>query len=151
MGCYILENNRIDVNVDLDMSVFQAGEMTHTKISEPGRFTSMGKSSYLTFNETMGNNESASILVKITENGEIHLKREAKQNNLASMLYFTHNDHNSASVHSEYGVMQMKTYTKDSLVEIKDKPLQGKINIDYDLIYDDNIVGNYKFRLIFGV
>ncbi|WP_125706892.1 DUF1934 domain-containing protein [Companilactobacillus zhongbaensis] len=146
-----MENNRIDVNVDLDMSVFQAGEMTHTKISEPGRFTRMGNSMYLQFNESMENDDHASILVKITENGEIHVKREAKNTNLSSMLYFTHRDHNAASVYTEYGVMQMKTFTKDSLVEIKDHPLQGKINIDYDLIYDDNIVGNYKFRLIFTV
>jgi uncharacterized beta-barrel protein YwiB (DUF1934 family) len=151
VGCYILENNRIDVKVDLDMSVFQAGEMTHTKISEPGRFTRMGNAIYLQFNESMDEGEHASILVKITENGEIHLKREAKSTNLASMLYFTHHDHNSASVHTEYGVMQMHTYTKDSLVEINDDPLHGKINIDYDLIYDNNVVGNYKFRLIFSV
>lgn len=145
-----LENNRRDVNVELNMDVFQAGEMTHTRIQEPGRFTRMGNAAYLQFNESMENNESASILVKITENGEIHVKREAKSNNLASMLYFTHQGHNSANIHSEYGVLSMKTFTKDSLVEISDEPLTGKINIDYDLIYDNNIVGNYKFRLIFS-
>ncbi|AKP67076.1 DUF1934 domain-containing protein [Companilactobacillus ginsenosidimutans] len=146
-----MENNRIEVNVDLDMSVFQAGEMTHTKISEPGKFTRMGNAIYLQFNESMDHDDHASILVKITENGDIHLKREAKSTNLASMLYFTNQDRNAASVYTEYGVMQMNTYTKDSLVEITDEPLHGKINIDYDLIYDNNIVGNYKFRLIFSV
>jgi hypothetical protein len=44
----------------------------------------------------------------------------------------------------------LDTFTKDSQVEIVSNPLSGKINIDYDLIYDNNVIGNYKFRLIFN-
>ncbi len=132
------------------MSIFQAGEMTHTKISEPGKFTRMGNADYLRFDESLEDGEHASILVKITEKGEIHLKRSAKSANIESMLYFTNKKHSEGRLHTEYGVMNMTTYTKDSLVEIQSKPLVGKINIDYDLIYDNNIVGNYKFRLIFS-
>jgi len=144
-----LENNSIDVNVDLSIETLQSGELTHTKISEPGKFTQIGKSIYLKFNESLENNDKASILVKITEAGEIHLKRVAESTNLASLLYFTHQEHNSGHLETGYGVLPLETYTKDSKVEIVSNPLSGKINIDYDLIYDNNVVGNYKFRLIF--
>lgn len=144
-----MENNSLGVNVELNMEVSQAGELTHTRIAEPGMLTRVGNSTYLRFNEKLDNNEEAKILVKIADNGEIHLKRTAQSTHLASLLYFTNQDHNSGHLETEYGVMQLKTFTRNSQVEIKYRPLSGKINIDYDLIYDNNIVGNYKFRLIF--
>ena len=146
-----MENNSFDINVELNIETLQSGELTRTKIAEPGKFTQIGKSIYLRFNESLENDQVASILVKITEDGEIHLKRVAKENNVASLLYFTHHQHNNGHLETEYGVMPLSTYTKDSSVEIINKPLSGKINIDYDLIYDNNVIGNYKFRLIFGV
>lgn len=146
-----MENNGIDVNVELDMEVHQAGEITHTKISEPGKFIQMGNSVYLRFNEKLENDETATILVKVAEDGEIHLKRVADSTKLASLLYFTHNKNNTGHLQTEYGVMPLQTFTNDSQVEILNKPLSGKINIDYNLIYGNNIVGNYKFRLIFNV
>ncbi|WP_334329171.1 DUF1934 domain-containing protein [Companilactobacillus sp. HBUAS59699] len=145
-----MENNSIDINVELNMETLQSGELTHTKIAEPGKFTMIGKSMYLRFNESLENNDKASILVKVTDSGEIHVRRVAKSTNLASLLYFTHKNHNSGQLETEYGIMPLKTFTKDSAVEIVNQPLSGKINIDYDLIYDNNIVGNYKFRLIFN-
>lgn len=145
-----MENNSIDIKVDLDIETLQSGELTHTKISEPGKFTQMGSSIYLRFKESLENNETASIMVKVADDGEIHVKRVAESNNLASLLYFSHQDHNTGHLETEYGVMPLSTYTKDSSVEIINKPLSGKINIDYDLIYDNNVIGNYKFRLIFG-
>jgi len=144
-----LENNSVNVNVELNMETLQAGELTHTKIAEPGKFTKIGKSMYLRFDESLENNDKASILVKIGGDGEIHLKRVAESTKLASLLYFTHKKHNSGHLQTEYGIMQLGTFTKDSEVEVVNKPLSGKINIDYDLIYDNNVVGNYKFRLIF--
>src|SRR5699024_3007832 len=120
----------------------QSGELTRTKISEPGKFTQIGKSIYLRFNESLENDDKASILVKITESGEIHVKRVAKSTNVASLLYFTHQAHNTGHLETEYGDMPLDTFTKDSQVEIVNKPLSGKINIDYDLIYDNNVIGN---------
>ncbi len=140
----------MNVNVELNMETLQAGEITHTKIVEPGKFTKIGKSMYLRFDESLDNNDKASILVKVGDDGEIHLKRVAKSTNLASLLYFTHKKHNSGHLQTEYGVLPLGTFTNDSVVEVINKPLSGKINIDYDLIYDNNIVGNYKFRLIFS-
>lgn len=145
-----MENNSFDVNVELNIETFQSGELTRTKISEPGKFTQMGKSIYLRFNESLENGDKASILVKVTEDGEIHVKRVAKSTNLSSLLYFTHQEHNSGHLETEYGVMPLGTFTKDSKVEFKSNLLSGKINIDYDLIYDNNVIGNYKFRLIFS-
>jgi uncharacterized beta-barrel protein YwiB (DUF1934 family) len=145
-----LENNSFDINVELNIETLQSGELTHTKISEPGKFIQIGDSVYLRFNESLDNNDKASILVKVTESGEIHVKRVAKSTNLASLLYFTHQKHNTGHLETEYGVLPLATYTKDSQVEIVNNPLSGKINIDYDLIYDDNVIGNYKFRLIFN-
>jgi len=145
-----LENNSFDINVELNIETLQAGELTSTKIAEPGKFTKIGNSTYLRFNETLENNDEASILVKIMDSGEIHLKRDAKSKNLASLLYFTHNKHNTGHIQTEFGVMPLATYTKDSKVEMISNPLSGKINIDYDLIYDNNVIGNYKFRLIFS-
>ena len=144
-----MENNSLDVNVELNMEISQAGELTHTKIFEPGMLTRVGNSTYLRFNEKLDNDEQAKILLKIADNGEIHLKRVAESTNLASLMYFTNQDHNSGHIETEYGIMPLQTFTRDSQVEILDRPLSGKINIDYDLIYDNNIVGNYKFRLIF--
>ena len=149
-GSRVLENNSFDINVQLNIETLQSGELTHTKISEPGKFTQIGNSIYLRFNESLENNDKASILVKITEKGEIHVKRVAKSTNLASLLYFTHQEHNTGHLETEYGVLTLDTYTKDSKVQIVSNPLSGKINIDYDLIYDNNVIGNYKFRLIFG-
>ncbi|APU70723.1 DUF1934 domain-containing protein [Companilactobacillus crustorum] len=145
-----MENNRFDVNVELNIDTVQSGELTHTKISEPGQFIQMGDSMYLRFNESLDNDDTASILVKITESGEIHVKRVAKSTNLASLLYFTHQKHNTGHLETEYGILPLQTFTKDSKVEIVSNPLSGKINIDYDLIYDNNVIGNYKFRLIFS-
>lgn len=145
-----MENNRFDVNVELNIDTVQSGEMTHTKISEPGQFIQMGDSMYLRFNESLDNDDTASILVKITESGEIHVKRVAKSINLASLLYFTHQKHNTGHLETEYGILPLQTFTKDSKVEFVSNPLSGKINIDYDLIYDNNVIGNYKFRLIFS-
>ncbi|MQS76145.1 DUF1934 domain-containing protein [Companilactobacillus halodurans] len=145
-----MENNSFDINVELNIETLQSGELTHTKIAEPGKFTQIGNSVYLKFNESLDNDDTASILVKITDEGEIHLKRVAKSKNLASLLYFTHNKHNSGHLETEYGVLPLGTFTKDSKIEILNNPLSGKINIDYDLIYDNNVIGNYKFRLIFG-
>jgi len=144
-----LENNSLDVNVELNMEVSQAGELTHTRISELGKLTRVGNSTYLRFNEKLENNDRAKIMVKVADNGEIHLKRVAEATNLASLLYFTDQEHNSGHLQTEYGIMPLQTFTRNSQVEILDRPLSGKINIDYDLIYDNNIVGNYKFRLIF--
>ncbi|CAJ1192242.1 hypothetical protein LCR01_12540 [Companilactobacillus crustorum] len=145
-----MENNRFDVKVELNIDTVQSGELTHTKISEPGQFIQMGDSMYLRFNESLDNDDTASILVKITESGEIHVKRVAKSTNLASLLYFTHQKHNTGHLETEYGILPLQTFTKDSKVEIVSNPLSGKINIDYDLIYDNNVIGNYKFRLIFS-
>lgn len=145
-----MENNRFDVNVELNIDTVQSGELTHTKISEPGQFIQMGDSMYLRFNESLDNDDTASILVKITESGEVHVKRVAKSTNLASLLYFTHQKHNTGHLETEYGILPLQTFTKDSKVEIVSNPLSGKINIDYDLIYDNNVIGNYKFRLIFS-
>lgn len=145
-----MENNSFDINVELNIETLQDGELTKTQIAEPGKFTKIGNSIYLRFNETLENNNQASILVKITDSGEIHLKRDAKSTNLASLLYFTHHKHNSGHIQTEYGVMPLDTFTRDSKVEIVSNPLSGKINIDYDLVYDNNVIGNYKFRLIFG-
>ncbi|KRK92802.1 DUF1934 domain-containing protein [Companilactobacillus futsaii] len=145
-----MENNSFDINVELNIETLQSGELTHTKISEPGKFIQIGDSIYLRFNESLDNNDKASILVKVTDSGEIHVKRVAKSTDLASLLYFTHQKHNTGHLETEYGVLPLATYTKDSKVEIVNNPLSGKINIDYDLIYDDNVIGNYKFRLIFN-
>ncbi len=145
-----MENNSFDVNVELNIETLQSGQLTKTKISEPGKFTQIGKSIYLKFNESLENNDTASILVKITETGEIHVKRVSESTKLASLLYFTHQEHNNGHLETEFGVLPLDTFTKDSKVEIVSKPLSGKINIDYDLIYDNNVIGNYKFRLIFG-
>lgn len=145
-----MENNSFDINVELNIETLQSGELTRTKIAEPGKFTQIGKSIYLRFSESLEDDNKASILVKITDTGEIHLKRVAKTNNVASLLYFTHHDHNTGHLETEYGDMPLDTYTKDSKIEILSNPLSGKINIDYDLIYDNNVIGNYKFRLIFG-
>jgi len=145
-----LKNNSFDVNVELNIETLQSGELTRTKISELGKYTQIGKAIYLRFNESLDNNDSASILVKITDDGEIHVKRVAQSTNLASLLYFTHHQHNNGHLQTEYGTMPLDTFTKDSKVEIVSNPLSGKINIDYDLIYDNNVIGNYKFRLIFS-
>lgn len=146
-----MENNSIDINVNLSIETFQEGNLTRTKIAEPGKFTQIGKSIYLRFNESLENGAKASILVKVAGDGEIHVKRVAKDTNLSSLLYFTHQKHDNGQLETEYGVLPLDTFTKDSQIEIVSKPLSGKINIDYDLVYDNNVIGNYKFRLIFGV
>ncbi|WP_099975249.1 DUF1934 domain-containing protein [Lactobacillus terrae] len=144
-----MENNT-DVSVELNIDMQQEDEISRTTIIEPGKFSQVGKSFYLRFSEKLDDSEEALITVKITEDGDVLVRRVASSTKLSTNLYFTHGDYNSGQVQTEYGLMPMRTFTKNLSAEFSTEPLAGNIKVDYDLIIGENVIGNYKFRLIFN-
>ncbi|MBA1394788.1 DUF1934 domain-containing protein, partial [Lactobacillus sp. XV13L] len=64
-------------------------------------------------------------------------------------LVFSRQHDQMASYPTEYGDLALVTHTKKMRLVISKIPLTGEINLEYSLRSQNNLVGDYKLRLIF--
>jgi uncharacterized beta-barrel protein YwiB (DUF1934 family) len=140
-------NNGVPIEIHLETFIEQEGERTHLVYDEPGQIFEMGQSIYLRYQETDEEpGQKTPVTMKIDGAGTVMLTRSAESE---MRLRFANGKRIEARYRTPYGMFPIETVTPMLNVELQNRPLAGRVNIDYQLFAGEQLIGNYKIRLQF--
>ncbi|MBA1434254.1 DUF1934 domain-containing protein [Bombilactobacillus bombi] len=136
-----------NVQINLTIRTTQNGHTNQYSFQEHGQIITIGDQLYLRYQET-NSQQKIKVLFKISADNLLTIKR-AVDNQPTTRLVFSRQHDQMASYPTEYGDLALVTHTKKMRLVISKIPLTGEINLEYSLRSQNNLVGDYKLRLIF--
>lgn len=117
---------------------------------ETGQITQVGNSLYLRYVET-SEGQGLPVMIKIASDGTLQLSRGNSKTDTQFKLYFNSNTPTLANYRTPYGKIPIKVVTNHLVIQVKQQPLAGEINLMYQLFDEKQHIGNYRLRLLFSV
>lgn len=135
-----------NVHVHLTTQITQDDKTDRYTIDEDGQAVKIGDKFYIRYHESKRDN--AKVTLKIN-NDHIMIKRKPGEEFPSSQMEFSSVEDQHFSYPTRWGNIEMLSQTNMMDVQLDEKPLSGRVNLDYSLHSGNNLVGNYKLRLIF--
>jgi len=139
--------NGTPVSIQLRTEVFQENEKTEYFFDLDGQLVQMGDTLYIRYMEQLeGVAEKIPVTIKVEPDGSVHLLRGGA---IRTRLKFTYQERRETNYQTEFGMLQIATFTTNLRVSLKDRPVSGSILIDYDILAGDDKLGVYHFEMTF--
>lgn len=129
----------------LETTIVQEDEVFKNSFDEMGRIVLMNDNYYLRFEETAGEEETATI-IKIAPDGIINITRHAENK---TRLEFNEKEDTYTSYPTPTGIMQMRVRTNRISASYNKAPFAGEVEIAYVIYLEDYPLGTYQIRLRF--
>lgn len=136
----------IPVEIKVNTWMLQAEQEETFEFIEMGQAFKMGETLYLRYHETTDDGQKIPVTMKIQADGDVQLRRHA-ENDLR--LVFSPQTKQATKYRTPMGLMDIATMTQRLDFEFFEKPFAGKVAIDYQLLTDEEVVGQHKIRLQF--
>ncbi len=137
----------LPISIHLKTEVRQKDEFEEFLFDIPGQIVKIGDTLYIRYKEEQADGgEPVPVTMKILPDGSIQLIRSGE---MRLRLKFSYREQVETTYKTPFGMMFFSTYTKDLHFSLKDRPVSGKINVDYDLFMADGKIGTYKIILEF--
>ena len=147
-GVRITVKNGTPVSIQLQTEVYQNEEKQEHFFDVTGQLVKIGTTLYLRYKETPEEEGAADIpvTIKIEADGTVQLIRAAEKR---TRLKFNYQQENYSHYRTPYGMMEIRTFTNNLRVSLKEQPTAGSVSIDYDLYAGKEKLGVYHLRLHF--
>lgn len=138
--------NGTPVQIQLQTEIYQDGDKQEHFFDVEGQLVKMGSAIYLRYEESEEGNSPIPVTIKIEADGTVQLIRASETR---TRLRFNYQKENHSNYRTPYGMMEVRTFTNNLRVTLKDQPTSGQVSIDYDLYAGDEKLGVYHLRLAF--
>ena len=142
------EKSSMPVKLHLETQITQDGQVESHVFDETGQLVKMGETLYLRYIEHVGQ-QAVAVRFKIDPVGHVQLSRGAAKDETQLQLYFREAEQMVSIYQTQYGRMPVVTTTNQLALTLKDQPLSGELTNQYQLEISQQMVGDYKLRLIF--
>ncbi|KRM71269.1 DUF1934 domain-containing protein [Lacticaseibacillus brantae] len=141
----------IPVQIHLETFVTQEGETEQNIFDEPGTVVQLGDALYIRYQETNDETgESMPVTLKIKSSDDVSLSRGSSEGDTQLKLHFVNERRIVTRYRTPYGIIPVETATPRIDMQLRDNPLGGEVYIEYQLFANNDLVGNYRLRLIFN-
>ncbi|MGX7030793.1 DUF1934 domain-containing protein [Vagococcus zengguangii] len=144
------ERNGLPISIQLRTEIYQNEQMDEHFFDVLGQFVQVGDNLYIRYQEPINSEEPTAepinVTIKIEPDGTVHLIRADYQR---MRLRFAYQQEFEANYHTPYGIIPIRTVTNNLRVTLKDKPVSGNVEIDYELHAGQDKLGVYHLRLQF--
>lgn len=137
--------NGMPAEVKMETSYEQNGETHHHSFEQQGRVVYMNHSYYIRFEEEHAE-EAIPVTIKVNPNGVVDLIRYGEA---TTRLSFDSENATQTQYKTPAGIMQLRVETENLKVSYYDRPFAGRVDVDYALYLDEQILGTYRIRLRF--
>lgn len=137
------------IKIHLETEITQDGQTESHVFDEEGELIQMGTTTYLRYLEHVQGQETA-VRFKLAEDGQVQLTRGTEKDATQLRLYFKMHDAQGSLYQTQYGNLPVLTTTNHLLMTLSDEPLSGEVVVHYQLEISQQVVGDYKLRLIFN-
>lgn len=139
--------NGTPVQIQLQTEIYQNDDKQEHFFDVEGQLVQMGSTLYLRYQEAGEDGEEPiPVTIKIEADGTVQLIRASKTR---TRLRFNYQKENHSNYRTPYGMMEVRTFTNNLRVTLKDQPTSGQVSIDYDLYAGEEKLGVYHLRLAF--
>ncbi|GAA3017177.1 DUF1934 domain-containing protein [Tetragenococcus solitarius] len=144
-----MESTRgIPVSIHLKTEVKQENETEEFLFDITGRVIRMGNTLYIRYKEEQEDgSDPVPVTMKIFPDGAVQLVRSGE---IRTRLKFIYGEKFETSYQTPYGTIFLTTHTKDLHFTLNDRPMAGKVTIEYDLFVAEQRVGSYHLLLEFS-
>jgi uncharacterized beta-barrel protein YwiB (DUF1934 family) len=136
-----------NVQIQLAIQTTQDGHTDNYAITEVGQAVKIGSQLYLRYQES-NSHQKIKVLFKVSEDNLLTIKRSVDAQ-VPTKLVFNRQKDQLIDYPTAYGNLSLVTHTNKMRLLISQAPISGKIELDYSLISQNNLVADYKLRLIF--
>ncbi|TPR50845.1 DUF1934 domain-containing protein [Apilactobacillus micheneri] len=143
-----LTDNSESVVVDLTTYINQDDGSEKFTFRELGTLVNVGDKTYLRFKETQKEEKVASVTIKISDD-HVQLTRQDKMGH-HSRLIFADKEQHDTIYQTPYGPIKLAVNTKDLLYNYQESPQAGDLDIKYELMSGNMMIGEYKMELHFS-
>ncbi|MGR3742285.1 DUF1934 domain-containing protein [Companilactobacillus sp. DQM5] len=141
-------NNSKQIKVKLETLIKQDENIDSFTIESEGTIESFKDRHVIQFLEENSEN-IFNIRFDLMKTGEVLLNRQSKNRQEMSDFYFKEQDQKDVIYKTIYGTMNLIAKTLKININLDEKSEKGEIKIQYNLYNQDQILGEYKLRLIF--
>ncbi|WDF83100.1 DUF1934 domain-containing protein [Lacticaseibacillus pabuli] len=138
----------IPVRVQMETWVSQDEHQEHHQFDEPGQLVKLGDALYVRYVEPT--EDHMPVTVKIKGDNAVELTRGSADGDTRLHMQFIAEKEVTAQYRTPYGVIPVTTITPRMDVVIEDNQASGQVYVEYRLIADNQPIGDYRMRLIFG-
>ncbi|MGX7350611.1 hypothetical protein RU97_GL001593 [Enterococcus canis] len=110
-----------------------------------GQIIKIGDTLYIRYKEKQDGVEIP-VTIKVEPDGTIQLIRSGE---MRMRLRFRYQESMETTYRTPYGLFHITTKTHNLRFSLKDRPVSGRIVIDYDLLSQQQLMGNYHLELDF--
>ncbi|EOL42206.1 hypothetical protein RV11_GL001507 [Enterococcus phoeniculicola] len=135
------------VSIQLATKVIQNNEVQDFYFDLTGQVVKIADTLYIRYKEIQEDTgEEVPVTIKVTPDGRIQLIRAGE---MRMRLKFGYQERLETNYRTPYGMLTIHTFTKNLRFSLKDRPVSGKIVIDYDLYMVEDKIGEYHLTLDF--
>lgn len=132
------------VQVKLTTTMEQDGQRESFHFNEQGEFIELNGTYYLRYQEHQ-DGQTTPVQFRIGEQ-ELHLRRRGVRE---TNFHFVPNQTTKARYQTEYGVIGMEVTTNHLLLIVEPNQAQGSIDLKYQLVANQQLIGTYQLQLQF--
>lgn len=137
----------LPISIHLETKVKQQSETADFLFDLTGKIVKIGDTLYIRYKEIQeGTQLEIPVTIKIEPDGSIQLTRAGE---MRTKMKFSYHEAIETSYRTPYGMFQVTTYTHHLRFSLKDRPVSGRIVVDYDLFSMNEKIGEYHFTLKF--
>ncbi len=137
--------NGQNIMIHLETKALQGGEEANFIFDLKGQLVKMGDTLYIRYIEETPE-EEIPVTIKIEPDEKVQIMRGSK---LHSRLKFKYQERIPMSYRTPYGLFTLESFTRHMHFSLKDQPLSGSLNLQYDLFAGENVMGSYEMLLHF--
>lgn len=135
----------LPVEVQMETTQRQDGEVTHHQFEERGRLVEMNGCYYIQYEETH-EEETIPVTVKMEADGIVTLIRRGE---MTTRLRFDVDKATGTHYRTPVGILPIRVETEDMRISYYDRPFSGRVYINYTLHIGEQELGSYHLRLRF--
>lgn len=136
----------LPVSIQLQTKIKQHKEVKDFFFDVTGQIVKIGDTFYIRYKEAAEDGTEVPVTIKIYPDGKIQLTRGGE---IRTRLKFSFHERVENSYRTPYGMFQIATYAHRLHFSLKDRPISGRVNVDYDLYSMNEKIGEYQFTLNF--
>lgn len=138
------EKNGLEAEIHMETVLLQQGEVEKHLFEEKGKVLYMNDSYYIRYEETSEEHPPIPVTVKISADGTVSLIRRGET---TTRLRFDIDKWTQSNYRLPTGVVSIRVKTNDVKISYYDRPLAGRVAVDYSLYLGEEKLGDYQVRL----
>lgn len=142
------EKSNLPIKIHLETQITQDDQVESHSFDEDGQLVKMGDNLYIRYMEHV-EQQTIAVRFKIDATGRVQLTRGADKDETQLLLYFKEAEQIASVYQTQYGKLPVITSTNQLAWTVNDQPLSGELVVHYQLEISQQVVGDYKLRLIF--